>query len=233
MQPQTYLSNLQFQPGASRDGEYLEGFAILGVSFRSGHTLAFRSYERSSIGPAFSSVWMREPGGDWRIFATVPASVSCAHYMRPALADQMEIHEEWLDPQTLRVTIPAIRMEWTTEFSSSRLSNLMPGVVSRVPRWFLASGPGSAMISRAAAALLHAGKLRLRGIVPNGQRFSAQPRALWHVAKSEASIGDFHLGDAVSPGSQCRLADFWISVRPLAMNITGQAISVDGGITLR
>ncbi len=47
-------------------------------------------------------------------------------------------------------------MEWTTEFASSRMSKVMSDSVSRLPRWFIKSGPGSTIISRAAGALLHA-----------------------------------------------------------------------------
>ncbi|MGE0600913.1 MAG: hypothetical protein AB7J35_16660 [Dehalococcoidia bacterium] len=216
MNPQTFPSNLEHQPGPT-GAESFDGFAILGVSFRSGHTLAFRSFAHSSVGPAFSSVWMREPGGDWRIFSTAPAGVSDADYWRPALFDQVEIHEEWLDPWTLRVAIPAIRMEWTTEFAESRLSNFVSAVISRMPAFFVRSAPGSGLISRVAGRVLNSGKLRLRGIAPNGQRFMARPGAVWHVQGSEAQIGDFHLGDPVTPRSQHRLADFWIPVRPIAM----------------
>ncbi|MGE3074916.1 MAG: hypothetical protein AB7N24_02205 [Dehalococcoidia bacterium] len=216
MNPQTFLSNLEQQPGLT-GAESFEGFAILGVSFRSGHTLAFRSFAHSSVGPAFSAVWMREPGGDWRIFSTAPASASDANYLRPALFDQVEVREEWLDPWTLRVSIPAIRMEWVSEFAESRSSSLVSAVISRMPAFVVRSAPGAGLISRVAGRLLHAGKLRLRGMVPNGQRFMLRPDAIWEVRASEAQIGDFHLGDVVTPRSQQRRADFWIPVRPIAI----------------
>jgi hypothetical protein len=216
--PQEYLS--QINSSARRRaaaGETFEGFAVLGVSHMSGHTLALRHFPYSSVGPAFTSVWMREPGGDWRIFSNVPARVSCANYLRPALADQVEIHHEWLDESTLKVEIPALRFSWTIELTSSRTTSFMSAALSYTPGWMFDGRVRSLAISGSAQALLRAGKLRLRGFLPNGQRYVSQPKAVWEVAQSTVTVGDFNLGPVVRPATQHALKDFLIPLRPIAM----------------
>jgi hypothetical protein len=57
--------------------------------------------------------------------------------------------------------------------------------------------------------------MKVSGVVPNGQTFQAQPRQLWLVTDSQATI----LGkDAGVPGAlevQDHLADFWLPQRGL------------------
>ncbi|WP_346232229.1 hypothetical protein [Parafrigoribacterium mesophilum] len=64
----------------SDPAENFFGYAVMGVPFASGHYLAFRHFPASSIGPGYRAVWMREPDGDWTIFADAPPEVSCLRY---------------------------------------------------------------------------------------------------------------------------------------------------------
>ena len=62
---------------------------------------------------------------------------------------------------------------------------------------------------------LNAGRMKVSGVVPNGQTFQAQPRQLWLVTDSQATI----LGEnAGMPGAlevQDQMADFWLPQRGL------------------
>jgi hypothetical protein len=61
-----------------------------------------------------------------------------------------------------------------------------------------------------AGVALEAGKLRLAGRVPNGQRFAANPLLTWTVPSASAVI-DGRNFDAVAPlREQPKLGNFWI-----------------------
>ena len=91
----------------SGDGERFSGYGVMGLPFASGHYLALRRFPASSIGPAYSSVWWREPGGAWVIFSDAPAELSCARYVGNAVdaAHVRQIQLVWRTPRSLSVVI--------------------------------------------------------------------------------------------------------------------------------
>src|SRR5689334_16071506 len=52
-------------------GDRFTGYAVMGLPFRSGHVLALRRFPASSIGPGYTSVWHRDPRGDWTFYSTI------------------------------------------------------------------------------------------------------------------------------------------------------------------
>jgi hypothetical protein len=46
-------------------GERFTGYGVMGLPFASGQVLAMRRFPASSIGPAHTSVWHRDPAGRW------------------------------------------------------------------------------------------------------------------------------------------------------------------------
>jgi hypothetical protein len=82
--------------------------------------------------------------------------------------------------------------------------------------------------------MLRAGKVRLAGRAPNGQRFIANPLSIWLVANSEATLDGVDLG-AIGPSpTPGRMADFWIPQRGVfaigrAFFQTAQANNADTG----
>ena len=68
-----------------------------------------------------------------------------------------------------------------------------------------------------AGRALGAGRLRLLGRTPNGQRFRASPRRLWVIDESRgrARIGGVDLGEPGSLTPQAHLGDFLIPQRGL------------------
>jgi hypothetical protein len=197
--------------------ERMKGFAVLGVTFESGHMLALRAFEETSFGPGFVAVWMREPNGDWRFFSTNDPRHSCAKYMLPEVADQVPIDVRWVDDRTMHVSIKAISFRWFIEFEETRRTRLMSALVSRVPKWALRTAPVSSIVSAVARKGLRLGKLRLRGEVPNGQRYHGMPRRVWRVKGSTAWAGAYNFGEMVSVAPQRRFGDFWIPARPIAI----------------
>jgi hypothetical protein len=68
-------------------------------------------------------------------------------------------------------------------------------------------------MGKAAGSLLGAGRIRLVGQVPNGQRFIANPRHLWIIASSQATLNGQDLGRVRPLPEQESLGDFWIPQR--------------------
>jgi hypothetical protein len=210
--------------GATRAGfrttaevERMKGFAVLGVTFESGHTLALRQFEATSFGPGFTAVWMREPNGDWRFFSDNDPRQSCAKYMLPDVADQVPVDVRWVDDRTLHVSIKAISFRWFIEFEETRRTRWMSATVSRAPRWAMRSAPVSRLIATVGSKGLGLGRLRLRGYVPNGQRFTGMPRRIWQVRSSAAWAGSYNFGEVVHKAPQRRFGDFWVPAAPIAM----------------
>jgi hypothetical protein len=64
-----------------------------------------------------------------------------------------------------------------------------------------------------AGPMLRAGRVRLAGWTPNGQRFMANPLMVWLISESKASLDGTDLGEVGPSRTQGRLADFWIPQR--------------------
>lgn len=63
------------------------GYAVVGVPFRSGHTLGMRRFPVSSIGPGYTSVWHRSPDGRWVIHQDHGPRVTCPRASGPGIDD--------------------------------------------------------------------------------------------------------------------------------------------------
>ena len=209
MDPQPYLEGSALREYAPPVAvESFTGFAVLGAAFETGHMLALRHFEGSSHAEGFTSVWMREPNGDWRFFSTNPPSLgSCAHYMQPDVADQTPIDIRWVDGATLHVSIKAIGLRWFIEFDEDRRTRFMSAALTRIPSGLLRTRAMSSFAAFIARNTLRAGKLRLHGTVPNGQRFAGLPRNIWRVKRSVAWASAYNFGEMVRPGKQERFGD--------------------------
>ena len=72
-----------------------------------------------------------------------------------------------------------------------------------------------AVMSRVAGAALGAGRVRLAGVAPNGQRFTANPLKIWVASSSRATIGGHDLGKMGPAPEQAQLRDFALPQRGL------------------
>ena len=195
--------------------ERFAGYGIMGLPFSSGHVLAMRRFSASSVGPAYTSVWHRDPSGAWTFWMDEPPEVGCPRYFGPALADarRTDIVLEWTGPATLRLAVPEARLEWVTTFRGSVVTSVLNGVGSVMPdRWWRADRVLS-VLGPVAGAALRAGHGGLAGAAPNGPRFKANPMKVWLVAEATASLDGEDLGPPGPLAEQARLADFWIPQR--------------------
>jgi hypothetical protein len=198
-------------PGA---GERFSGYGVMGMPFVSGHYLALRHFTASSIGPGYRAVWHRDPDGRWTVYADAPPVVSCARFLGSALSatNTTPIGIDWTGPRSVTVEIPDV-LRWQLEIEGDVATRLMSAVGARLPArachatWLL-RGMGVA-----AGPVLSVGKVRLHGVMPNGQVFGTIPRRVWGIAQSSARI---HGGDLGPPGRlqvQDRLGDFMLPQR--------------------
>ena len=201
-------------PGGN--AEHFAGYAILAVPFASGDVLAMRRWTATSISPAQISVWHRSPDGEWTFYSNVAPVQSCARYFSSAAArtSQTPIDLTWENDRAFRVRISGgVDLDWRLTLASTHVTALMnalagvlPEPVWRMP-WFLR------VMGRVASVALAAGRLRLDGRVPNGQRFLANPRRIWMVSASQASLGGVSFGAMAPLPTQTHLADFWLPQR--------------------
>ena len=202
-------------PGGSE--ERFAGYGVMGLPFSSGHLLAMRRFVASSVGPGYRSVWHRDPNGRWTFYQDIPAIQGCARYFGAAGEEvsTAKIDIGWGGPLEFSVTVSdgSRRLEWSVKLTSSGATRVMNTVGSLVPEGLWRNRLFLAGMGAAAGPILRAGKLRLAGRVPSGQLFIANPRFIWFVAASEATLDGASLGAIGRSPTPGRLADFRIPQR--------------------
>lgn len=199
-------------------GERFAGFGVMALPFRSGHVLALRRFPSSSIGPGYTSVWHRTPGGEWTFYQDVDDRHSCARYFGPALLRTVRcsVRLEWTSPTRLAVRA-GDEVDWHLTLGSGPATRILSAIANHLPAALWRSSAMVRAMSLAARAVLQAGRVELTGVVPGGQRFVAQPRAVFRIEDSEARIRGADLGRPGPLATQARLRDFWLPQRGLFM----------------
>jgi hypothetical protein len=197
------------------DDERFAGYGVMGLPFAAGHVLAMRRFPASSIGPAYTSIWHRDPEGRWVFWQDQPDDRACPRYFSAALAEtrQVAIQLDWPAEATLRLAVPELDFEWTATLARSPVTRLLSAVGSIMPERAWKARSVLSVMGPVAGAALRAGRVGLYGSVPNGQRFVANPLKIWLVADTSARLGDHDLGPMGPLDQQARLGDFWIPQR--------------------
>jgi hypothetical protein len=215
-------------PGGS--GDRYSGYAVIGLPFSSGHVLALRRFEKSSVGAAYTSVWHRDPGGRWTFHQNVPPENACARYFGAAIAENSTepIRIEWKGPRTFRVTVDAPgEIIWDVRLKPTPATRVMNAAARAVPSDSWRKPLLIRSMETAAQWLLGTGEIKLTGRTPNGHRYTATPRLIWSVAESRAVIRGM---DAGAPGplpQQATLGDFRIPQHGI-FAITSAILEGDG-----
>lgn len=198
------------------DAERFSGYAVMALPFQSGHLLALRRWPSSSVGPGYTSIWHRTPEGSWTLYADTSPVRSCSRYFSNAAERSVEtpIDLAWEDDRTLRVKMGGdIGFEWQLTLTLTPVTRVLNAMSSLVPgplwrqKWFLTP------MGRMAGPMLGAGRIRLHGLVPNGQSFIANPRRMWTISDSNASLSGQDFGPIGPLPDQAHLADFWLPQR--------------------
>jgi hypothetical protein len=222
--PRRLVEQLEAGPSLpAGSDERFNGYGVMGLPFTSGHILALRRFAASSVGPGYTSVWHRAPAGEWVFYATVSPEQSCPRFFGILASDsiQTEISITWVTPFSFHVTVPAVSLDWEVELGSTAPTRLMSAAGRLLPGAAWHSPAVLAAMGRVAGPLLGVGRVGLKGRVPNGQRFIANPRVLWAITDSRAVRAGEDLGSPGPVRPQAHLGDFWIPQR--GMFALGQA----------
>jgi hypothetical protein len=209
-------------------GERFAGYGIMGLPFASGHVLAMRRFPASSIGPAYTSIWHRDPAGTWAFWQDQPAELGCARYFSAAIAEtrRVGIDLDWPAPDTVRLAVPELDFAWSTRLRASPVTRALSAMASVLPERWWSAVHVLAVMGPAAGAALRAGRVGLAGEAPNGQHFVANPLRMWLVADTTASLGGVDFGPMGALDRQAALGEFLIPQR--GVFAVGRASFTDG-----
>ena len=214
-EPRTLAERAEsFRADIRTDQERFNGYGVMGLPFASGHILCLRRFPAVSIGPAYTSVWHRDPAGDWTFYASAEPELSCNRFFGNAVTAfrKATISIEWTGPRSASVGIPG-EVEWDFGMASTPVTRVMNALGSLMPEALWRNERVLSAMGFMASALLGAGKLRMHGTVPNEQRFIANPRLIWTIPESRAVINGQSLGLLGPVSPQAWLGDFAIPNR--------------------
>lgn len=200
--------------------ERFNGYAVMSLPFSSGHVLGLRRFPITSVGPAYTSVWLRRPTGAWSIYTTVDPGVSCPRYFGSAL-ESTSVHDitiMWLDDASFTVSIgDDIDLQWRVRVAATPVTRMMSGFTNALPESMWRNQAFLKAMGVMAGPSLRAGRVTLTGLTPNRQHFRAGPKRMWFIEDSTAVLGGTDLGPVGPLHSQAHLADFWVPQRGIFM----------------
>lgn len=217
--PRAIVAGVVRKPEPDPGAEHLKGYGVWGVAFASGDVLAFRRVATSSVGPAYTAVWHRDPRSRWTVFTDVDPCLSCPRYLGRGLTRTVETHVrlEWTGPGWLAVTVPEHQLDWAIRLESQPCTRAWSALARLLPRRAYRT-PGPAMLIGAVAGwLLGTSPLQLQGRAPNGQWFATRPARLWVVTAAAAVVAGRDLGPMVRHHQPTHLDDIVLPDRGLFM----------------
>lgn len=217
------------------DDERFSGYVVMSVPFTSGHVLGLRRFTKTSVGPAYTSVWLMNPAGAWTIYTNVEPEHSCPRYFGKAL-EATSVHSivlHWHDDMnfTVRIKDETVDLDWGLHLGATVMTRVMSAASHSLPEALWRSPLVLGMMGAIAGPSLHAGRVGLRGRVPNNHQFRANPKHMWFVKRSSALLNSEDLGTISPLPVQTRLGDFWIPQRGIFM-IGGAAFDPAGSEVL-
>ncbi|MBZ5536383.1 MAG: hypothetical protein LAO31_10545 [Acidobacteriia bacterium] len=215
MQPRQVVQAIEQNASLpSGNGDRLIGYSVIGLPFRSEHVLALRKFPASSVGPGYTSVWHRNPSGEWTFYSTVPPDQGCAKYFG------REVHRNVVTPIEIRWSSPVQfsvtagnALRWDVSLKESLLSRLLNTVASQIPEAWWQKRSMLRVMGITSQFLLGTGKMNLVGRTPNGQEFTAIPQRMWLIDSSQAMVKGQDIGPVGALTHQAALRDFLIPQR--------------------
>jgi hypothetical protein len=207
------VASFERRPGLlGGDGERFAGYGVMALPFESGHVLALRRYPASSIGRAYTAVWVRDPEERWTFYSDASPEESCARYASSALYATVTapIRLWWPAPRVLHVEVPGATISWRVELSATVTTRVLSALARALPASAWRQVPVLRVAATLAGLLLARGRLALHGRMPNGHRFRIAPRQIFSIRSSRATIGGRDLGSVRALPAQVRLADLWL-----------------------
>jgi hypothetical protein len=206
-------------PAPGQD-ERFSGYAVTGLPFDSGHILALRRFPASSVGPGYTSVWLRDPAGAWTMYLTVDPALSCPRYFGSAISSALvrPISIDWLSDYRLAIGIgDDVDLEWNLRLASTPVTRLLSTVAAAMPGALWRNRTFLRAVGAASGRVLKAGRVPMAGLTPNGQHFRVHPNRLWLAEDSSARLRGQDLGRPGALPAQPALGGFPIPRRGLFM----------------
>jgi hypothetical protein len=222
--PQAAAAATKYLDLPSGDDERVVGFGVMGLPFVNGHYLAYRDFPATSFSPAYRSVWHRTPAGVWTFYATTPGPQSCSRYFSSATpVDPVvcPIEATWITPWSLLISIEG-QLNWRIDIRKTWATRVMSVIGGHLPTAAWTSRSTLNAMSHVVGPLLHVGKIRLTGNLPNGQEFRIAPKRVWAVADSTATLNGEDLGPVGPHPVQGNLADFKLPQRGICVIAQGR-----------
>jgi hypothetical protein len=198
------------------DLERFSGYGVMGLPFASGHVLGLRRFPASSIGPGYTSVWHRSPDGRWTFYQDVQPQHACTRYFGGAISETLEreITITWSHADSFTVIIrDEVNLRWQVSLTATPATRLINTLSYSLPEGLWHNPTFLKLMGRVASLVLQAGHINLTGATPNGQSFVTNPRKIWLIDSSTATLRGEDLGNIAPLQSQARLGDFWIPQR--------------------
>jgi hypothetical protein len=204
-------------------GDRFSGYAVVGLPFASGHVLALRCFQASSLGRPYASVWHRDPTGRWTFHQNVPPEQSCPRYFGAAITENTTepIRIHWTDQRRFCVTVAAPgEIVWDVRLTPTLATRMMNTAASAMPSSWWGKQSVLSTMETAARWILGTGEMKLTGSTPNGHAFMAIPRLIWSIAESRATIRGVDAGAPAPLPKQAMLGDFCIPQRGIFAIVT-------------
>ncbi|MHC3002765.1 hypothetical protein [Gordonia sp. GN26] len=215
--PRQVVADLHAHPQlVDTSDERFAGYGVMGLPFASGHYLALREMIASSIGPAYRSVWHRNPNGHWTIYTTTEPEQSCPRYFGKGATTRYvpSIDVGWNDDRTIEVAMGET-FRWQIELTSSPATSLMTALSGATPAAAWHSRALLHAIGPMATVMLRAGRIRMCARTPNGPEFRGTPLYVWRVADSRASLDGQDFGAPAPLDEQISVGDIPLPQRGL------------------
>lgn len=192
--------------------ERFSGWGLMGLPFRPGDVIAARRFPVSSVGPGYSSVWYRNPGGQWTIYADAPPETACTRFFGSAVARAAvcPVMLEWTGEDELHIEVPEGGLSCDITVGSTLASRAMNLMSASLPEWAWRSPRMLRLMAMMAGPMLRAGKLSMTGVVPNRQSFIANPRRIWVVKSGVLRVEGRETSQPGPVRPQAQLGDFLI-----------------------
>ena len=123
------------------------------------------------------------------------------------------IRLDWEASNRVHVRTADATVDWTIEAGSTLVTRLMSAVGASIPAVAWRSPSVLAAMGTVAGRALGVGKLQLTGRTSNAQHFDANPRRIWYVTASRATVEGVDLGHPGPLTEQARMADFYLPQR--------------------
>ena len=192
--------------------ECFTGYGVMG--FRSVQATSWPCgiLPASSIGPGYTSVWIRDPAGAWSMHGTVaPDSPAPGTSAPPSdSASTSRISLTWSGSHAFTVDVDGgAALRWQLTLRATTITRLMSVVSGAVPERLWRSRTFLRAMGAVAGPLLGGRHIGLTGLAPNGQRFAVHPRRMWFVADSRAVLkgATWETRGPAGPGQVGRLLD--------------------------